>query len=305
MQAAQEDFNFSCLGCGKCCDSPPQLSVREMYKHLDDFVLHASILTQPVQVPSSLAKRIGPTKAFVGQMTSKRSFELGAITFRPQSIHGEGPEMLATVSGASLPFSHIRRCTALQDDNKCGIYDHRPNTCRYVPGQHLLDEDSQDVAFSIFRGMHANDCDWSVSAPLVVKAGCMTDANMTEAFKRAEADDRMDSELLRSLLDAGDVITAGDGEMSIEVFVNDSLAQGEVKIPIALFTVFLQALKDRGELPAHYDVPSTEEVAWRQSAVCERLIANNLAKKNKDARSHTESLRFLLGLNKSFAADII
>jgi hypothetical protein len=41
-----------------------------------------------------------------------------------------------------------------------------------------------------------------------------------------------------------------------------------------------------------------QEVAARQIDICERLIAENLRQKEKEARPHTERLRALVSLNQ-------
>lgn len=292
----QRDFRFSCKGCGKCCDSPPQLSIREMYEHLDDFVLFASIVSQPVDIPPD--RRISDVRLEIGRMISRKSVELGSITFVPVDAYGsEGPEMLANVSGV-VQKEHIERCPALSDDNRCSIYETRPNTCRYVPGQHLLPVGHQDVMFRIFKERHKNDCDWSETAPLVVEAGDFCDAGMSAAAASAEADDRLDAVLFARLLDLDEEIMMAGMPMKVSDGLQNAINEFECNIPVAAFTVFLRGLRDRGGLPEAYNVPSVAEVARRQRAVCERLIDRNLRRKDRSARSATDALRAIAGINR-------
>lgn len=293
----QRDFRFSCNGCGKCCDSPPQLSISEMYEHLDDFVMFASIVSQPVNIPSNT--RISDVRLEIGRFISQKSVELGSITFTPVDQYGrEGPEMLANVSGV-VQQEHVRRCPALTDDNRCGIYETRPNTCRYVPGQHLLPGNRQDMIFRLFKERHQSDCDWSDEAPMVIKDGEFCDPEMSAAVMAAEADDRADAQLFERLLDLDEEIMMAGMPMRVSDGLHNAIEDFDCNIPVAAFTVFLHGLRSRDELPETYHVPSVAEVARRQRAVCERLIERNLKKRDRAARSDTEAFRAISQINRA------
>lgn len=293
----QRDFHFSCNGCGKCCDSPPQLSIREMYEHLDDFVLFASIVSQPVDIPAS--SRISDIRLDIGRMISQKSVELGSITFFPVDQYGrEGPEMLANVSGVVHKQSDSR-CPALGVDNRCSIYDTRPNTCRYVPGQHLLPRGRQDMIFRLFKDLHQTDCDWSDKAPLVIKDGEFCDPLMSAAVTAAEDDDRVDALLFERLLDLDEEIMMADMPMRVSDGLHNAISDFDCNIPVAAFTVFLHGLRSRGGLPETYDVPPVAEVARRQRVVCERLIERNLRARKKAARPDTETYRAISQINRA------
>lgn len=288
----QSDFRFSCRACGKCCNGPPMLSVREMYEHLDDFVLSASIIVQPSKVPSSL----DATWRERVRLTIGRVIELGSMTFPAR-----GHEMVATLSGVILQ-EHKRRCPVLASDNRCGIYDTRPNTCRYLPGQHLLPLDRQEVAFRDFRKQMRDNCDWSANAPLIYRDNRFVDVGMSDAFSRAEEDDISDASLLATLLRVGDEESLGGEQVGIRGAIDAAIDSGESTIPVAGFTMLLEGVKARSELPDHYVVPSAGTVARRQAEVCRRLIERNLREKDLAARPQTEVLRETLSLNTQIEA---
>lgn len=257
MLSNSRDINFLCTACGKCCDSQPQLSVREMYSLLDVFVMEASLICQPTTVPETFRRRHTQSDAAMGQMVANRAVELGGL--KTQSIggvFGYGKELVVTLSGNALGYPHKRRCPALTGDNKCGIYDMRPATCRYIPGQHLVPRDQQHLAVGKFRELHGNEaCDWSSSAPALVRDGSIVETAMNEAFSVAETDERRDGQLLRSLLDEDFCLTSSDGEMSISDYVAQCLQTHEATIPVAIFTIFLDHLRSNGKLPEGFNVP--------------------------------------------------
>lgn len=289
----QSEFRFSCRACGKCCNGPPQLSVREMYEHLDDFVLSASIIVQPSKVPSSFE----PTWRERVRLTIGRVIELGSMTFPAR-----GQEMVATLSGVVLQEHHKRRCPVLASDNRCAIYDTRPNTCRYLPGAHLLPMDQQGMAFGDFRAQMRDNCDWSASSPLIYQDKHFVDAGMAEAFSRAEEDDRADASLLETLLRIGDEEPLLGEMVSIREAIDGALDSGETTLPVAIFTILLEGVRARAELPEFYVVPSAGIVARRQAEVCRRMIERNLREKDPTAQAQTEVLRDTLFINKQVEA---
>ncbi|MCV9964919.1 YkgJ family cysteine cluster protein [Pararhizobium sp. BT-229] len=301
MLANSRDINFLCTACGKCCDSQPQISVREMYSLLDDFVMEASLICQPTTVPEAFRRRHTPAHAAMGQMVANRAVELGGLkTHSIGGVFGYGKELVVTLAGNALGYPHKRRCPVLTSDNKCGIYDRRPATCRYIPGQHLVPMDQQHLAVGKFRELHGKErCDWSSSAPALVRDGVIVEPTMTEAFRVAESDERGDGLLLQSLLDEDLCLTSSEGEISISDFVTQCLQTHEATIPVAIFTMFLDDLRSHGRLPKGYDVPYFKEVAQRQITLCLALIETNLREKDKAARSHTEMLREHLRVNKA------
>lgn len=299
MLANSLDINFLCTACGKCCDSQPQ--VKEMYSLLDVFVMEASLICQPTTVPVAFRRRHTQADAAMGQMVAKRAVELGGLKAQSMGgVFGYGTELVVTLSGHAMGYPHKRRCPALNSDNKCGIYDRRPATCRYIPGQHLVPGNQQHLAVGKFRDMHRNEaCDWSSSAPTLVRDGVIIEPTMNEAFSVAETDERRDGQLLQTLLDEDFCLTNSDWEVSISDYLTECLQTHEATIPVAIFTLFLDHLKRQGKLPSGYDVPDFKEVAQRQVTLCLALIETNLREKDRAARPHTELLREHLRLNKA------
>lgn len=303
-ESFETDVHFKCIGCGKCCDSPPQLSIREMYNLLDDFVLEASFLTKPLRLPSAVRAKIGRLHARLGQMGIDRAVELGGLKSIATAGHFEGCEVVTTLSAIVRGYPHKARCPALREDNSCGIYARRPSTCRYLPAQHLFARSEQRLAVDVFRSQHGQDCDWSRAAPPVLRDGVLVDDEMVQAFSTAEADEHADGQLLRLLLHRDDAIGGEEYNLGVSDLVERSMNDTEATIPVAFFTLFLEALKKDGELPSYYDPPTAKEVACRQQAVCRRLIEANVREDACADRAHTESMRLHLDVNDQLITEI-
>jgi hypothetical protein len=154
------------------------------------------------------------------------------------------------------------------------------------------------MMFRIFKELHGNDCDWSDSAPLVVKGGDFCDPEMGMAAASAEADDRVDAVLFERLLDLDEEIMMGGMPMRVSDGLQNAINDFECNVPVAAFTVFLHGLRSRGGLPEIYDVPSVAEVARRQRAVCARLIDRNIRRRDRLAKAATDTLRAIAEINK-------
>lgn len=295
-----EEYRFRCVGCGKCCDSPPQLSIREMFSLIDEFVVEASLLCRPTSIPSSMRAKTAGFHADLAVMTSARAMELGGVVIGSSGTGFKSDmQLVLTLSANVVRHSHVARCPALLGDNRCGIYEKRPSVCRYVPGQHLLHADQQHKALAVFKSMHTNDCDWSDDAPVLVSGGRIVQPAMLEGFAQAEADETADGELLRRLL-TEDPMAWGEGwETSMSEMLDEAKQSVEAVVPVAIFTLFLTSLRRSGKLPKEYEIPSAAEVATRQNAVCARLIDENIKAKHSSSKPHTERLRVIQNLNKA------
>lgn len=292
-------LRFGCKGCGRCCGSPPQMSVREALSLVDDFPMLASLVSVPYGV--TLRGRHAENAA----MTRERSESLGGYVSGGYDGAGNYRNFVTTLSASALYPESLRRCPALQGDGKCGIYDRRPSVCRYVPAQHLFHREKQNRAIEIFYSYHAEDCDWSSAAPVVLDRGRIIDTVMASALDKAEEDDRRDGQLLRILVDDDRAVGTPDGELSIRDLIETSMQSPSFEFPLIITVMFLETLRREGDLPEGYGDYDIQNVAVRQAAACERMIQENLRRKNKDDRALTERLRALKQVNEMVArADI-
>jgi len=56
----RDDVNFRCVGCGRCCDSAPQLSISEAIRLVDDFPLMASIVSMQTAAAPGIVRPLVP-----------------------------------------------------------------------------------------------------------------------------------------------------------------------------------------------------------------------------------------------------
>lgn len=263
------DVNFACLKCGKCCNGPPGISIREAVTLMDDFPLQASVLSmqEGVKLPKGL-------RYTVAKLTLERQKELGGTITTAETTDGRSLTFVSTLSAVILQ-PEIDRCVALGPNGKCGIYGRRPNVCRYVPAQHLLPPDSQDLALKVFRATHASDCDWTGSAPPLLRDGKLVQPSMKKAFRKAEMDDAMDAMTMQWLLEQGTTFATEDGEgLKFEDILEGALMshQKEIRPPFVLLAAMLEDLANEGYDMSWYDLPPLKEIAERQLIACFRML---------------------------------
>jgi Fe-S-cluster containining protein len=291
----RDDVNFRCVGCGRCCDSAPQLSISEAIRLVDDFPLMASIVS--MQTDQNLPGWRGE----IAKMTMERSQELGALQMEATNSNWQSVKFVTTLSAVVIQPPSTQRCPALQSDGRCGIYDRRPNVCRYVPAQHLAPKKRQQLTVSVFIDKHDQDCDWSPSAPQLLVGGVLVNPEMSASFQNAEHDDLRDAALLHALVKDGTTFTAESEEVCIEDFLETAMNSqtGESRFPFSLLALLLEDLNKTGLLPEGYPPFSAKDIVRRQVTTCERMIAKNVARKDSRDREVTAELRFMLSMNKS------
>lgn len=109
-------FHFKCVSnCGRCCTTPPEMSIVEGLKYYKEFILDGFIRVFPYDSPH--AKKLlecGATEFSlnVGRFLNKKY--LGIITIRP--LFRNSDKFCPKLSGT-----------------QCSIYEKRPETCKNVP----------------------------------------------------------------------------------------------------------------------------------------------------------------------------
>ncbi|HEV8548378.1 MAG TPA: YkgJ family cysteine cluster protein [Polyangiaceae bacterium] len=108
---SNDSWSFRCTGCGKCCNTAPELSVPELFRHQHRFI-------------GRLGVRRVPRLARDGTFDDARS-DLLLFT------HAWYDEASA-------------RCPALDADGRCAIHDdHKPLVCRIAPLDALVPDGLQ------------------------------------------------------------------------------------------------------------------------------------------------------------------
>lgn len=120
-------LRFSCRGCGRCCGSPPQMSIREALELANYFPLEDSLVSSPYGL--TIPGRRGEAVA----MTMERTEQLGGYRSSGRDHLGNYRKFVTSLSAVSLFAESTERCQARGDDGLCAIYERRPAVCRYVP----------------------------------------------------------------------------------------------------------------------------------------------------------------------------
>lgn len=119
MVSHSADWSLQCNGCGRCCNSPPLLSLPELFHHRRRFIGCLSVRRLPAHSTSAqreLAGQLLPGSAAAG--------------------------VVLLLQGYTWPSQ--QRCPALGPDQLCSVHhDRKPLTCRVVPLDALTPDSEQ------------------------------------------------------------------------------------------------------------------------------------------------------------------
>lgn len=163
-----DTYLLACNACGRCCNSAPALSLRELFRHRHRFVGALTIRRVP-------KRRIGERwQAGGGEHTLDADDVAAADALADRLLHRGGgvhPEWLAlTLQGYDYPS--LGRCAALADDGRCGVHANKPSICRAVPLDPMLPDRLQAHVLAARR----DDAAW-LGANCIVEAGSVQPAN--------------------------------------------------------------------------------------------------------------------------------
>jgi hypothetical protein len=117
-------FGFACNACGKCCNSPPRLSLAELFRYQDIFVGCLAV------VP--LAAGGDPARAALFDRIAFRAVLPGAASH-------------VAIMAQGYAYESQARCPALRDDGVCALHGSgKPAQCIAVPLDPLVPDAWQD-----------------------------------------------------------------------------------------------------------------------------------------------------------------
>jgi Fe-S-cluster containining protein len=250
--------HFTCVGCGRCCNSPPQMAVEEALRLYDVFPLAVQVNAYPV---------VGGYRSRGNENTDMRK---AAEQLRDNALALGGAHVTRTTAttyvltlGANAIDPADEPCPMLAADGRCTTHDRRPVMCRSVPFNPEIDP---RLSIRIFRQQHQHDCDWSTTGPVLMRDGKIADPQYAMAYAAAREAQRRDSELLRLLREHD-----GDGfnELVGQVFSNGY----EARLPFDVLLEMMRRLDRVGQLPAHYVLPSANDYYAAQLKVLRHLAA--------------------------------
>ncbi len=179
------NYALACTACGKCCNSPPSMSLAELLRHGERFVGCLAIGRRPV-------RRAGePT---LDAADAVAIHELSQTLFHRSAAFG-ADWIVLTLRGYDYPS--LGRCPALADDGRCTLHEAgKPAMCAAVPLDPLLPDRLQTL---VLEGRRESaqwlgaDCIRTTvtanAAPLVLE-GKVADAEALARFRGALAFER-------------------------------------------------------------------------------------------------------------------
>nr|WP_241020930.1 YkgJ family cysteine cluster protein [Burkholderia sp. Ac-20344] len=190
---------LACNACGRCCNSAPTLSLRELFRHRHRFVGALTIRRVP-------KRRIGERWRAGGREHTLDADDVAASDALAERLFhrtgGAGNAWIAlTLQGYDYPS--LGRCAALADDGRCSVHADKPSICSAVPLDPLLPDRLQSRVLAARR----DDAGWlgancivdtssaqsSVESPFpipLVTAGQVADRAALDAYRDALAFER-------------------------------------------------------------------------------------------------------------------
>lgn len=272
-------FSFACSACGKCCNSPPAMTLTELFRHRDLFVGCLAIGRVP-------RKRVGELLRVGQHETVLDASDIAAFdAIADTLLHRAGDTFSITAQGYDYPS--LARCPALEDNGRCAIHlNGKPLTCEVVPLDPLVPDPLQHLVLAgrrqsaVYLGANCIQEGERDDATLMVAQGRIVDANAKDALTRRR----------RAL------------EKEREVWgqaVFEALRQDLFDSPIALARIPAGGFLTISIVPALLAIAAASgncrqlcvDYIDSQLALIERCIAQALLRRRLDDRPITQQLR--------------
>ncbi|MEK6424286.1 MAG: flagellin N-methylase [Burkholderia gladioli] len=162
-----ETWSLACHACGRCCNSPPALSLRELFRHGDRFI-------GCIAVTKVAGLRAGERLASDGRVRVLDAADVAAFDTLAAALYSRvsaGRDWLS-VSLQGFGYASLERCPALADDGRCAIHEAgKPAICDAVP----LDPFAPDRWQAWVVGARRDTSVWA-------EAGCLQRGPASNAF---------------------------------------------------------------------------------------------------------------------------
>ncbi|MGF6571467.1 Fe-S-cluster containining protein [Paraburkholderia sp. GAS333] len=176
-------FSFACSACGKCCNTPPSMTLAELFRHRDLFIGCLAIGRVPRKREGERL-RVGSHESML-DATDIAAFDSIADTL----LHRAGDTFSITAQGYDYPS--VARCPALEDDGRCAIhFSGKPVTCEVVPLDPLVPDRLQHLVLaarnqgSAYFGANCIQEGEHADAALLVADGDIVDTGAKDALTR-------------------------------------------------------------------------------------------------------------------------
>jgi Fe-S-cluster containining protein len=129
-------YGFDCSACGKCCNSPPAMTLDELFHHERRFVGCITLRQAPEPVPAGA--RIDGVEISPATAGEARALH-DALGFAHGGRHWR-------VASRAYDYPSLGRCPALRDDGLCAVHDDlKPGLCGVVPLEPELPDGLQRI----------------------------------------------------------------------------------------------------------------------------------------------------------------
>ncbi|NVH72998.1 hypothetical protein FSB08_10525 [Paraburkholderia sp. JPY432] len=176
-------FSFSCSACGRCCNSPPSMTLAELFRHPDRFIGCIAIGRVARRWPGQRL-HAGRHEAVLDEADCA-AFEVLADTL----LYRAGDTFSIVAQGFDYPS--LARCPALADDGRCAIHlQGKPLTCEVVPLDPLVPDSLQHLVLAergssaIYVGSACIQEGKRDDAALLVDKGRIADPHAKNALAR-------------------------------------------------------------------------------------------------------------------------
>ncbi|PAJ86475.1 YkgJ family cysteine cluster protein [Burkholderia ubonensis] len=129
-----DTFFLACHACGRCCNSAPTLSLRELFRHRDRFVGALAMHRVPRRQVGERWRTGGGDDVLDADDVAACDALADALFHRMDG--GRGAWLALTLQGYDYPS--LGRCPALADDGRCTVHADKPAICGAVPLDPLL-----------------------------------------------------------------------------------------------------------------------------------------------------------------------
>ncbi|KVG64438.1 YkgJ family cysteine cluster protein [Burkholderia pseudomultivorans] len=186
-----DTYALACNACGRCCNSAPTLSLRELFRHRQRFVGALTIH----RVPN---RRIGERWLAGGRERVLDADDVAACDALADTLFhrvggARGDWLALTLQGYDYPS--LGRCPALADDGRCSVHADKPSICGAVPLDPMLPDRLQPQVLAGRRAEaawlgaqcivdDARAADASFATPLLT-AGRIADRAALDAYRDA------------------------------------------------------------------------------------------------------------------------
>jgi Fe-S-cluster containining protein len=185
----EEVRRFACTSCGKCCDRGPEMELSEATDLADTFVTSLILKTQSVPLDERTHKAAQWWRDQQSRIPLRAAFRekrrhLSQFSSRRRVDRQNGREIYLEISAIVEEYGNAS-CPALAD-GRCGIYDHRPLTCRTVPLHYSRQPSALKSYIDRFTKTPGYECN-TTTGPVILDGSNVLSADLHRYRDRAVA----------------------------------------------------------------------------------------------------------------------